>query len=146
MNKYCFFVILVTSYLTGCLGSKSIMNREEIMAASHMKSADSLASKSALRKATNEYLLIARQYSSTTYYAEAVYKAGVLYSNPLNQAANDSASLYWFRVYLSLPNSHEQKEKATIYVTLLERIKVLREELRKLREVDVQINKRGTKK
>jgi|ERR1041385_368284 hypothetical protein len=146
MNKYCLFVILVTSYLTGCTGSKSIANKEETMAASHMNIADSLAAKSALRKATNEYLLVAKQYPSTKYYTEAVYKTAVLYSNPLNQAANDSASLYWFRVYLSLPNSTEQKEKATIYVTMLERLKLLREELRKLREVDVQVNKRGTKK
>ena len=146
MNKYSLSFIFVISFLWGCAASKITVDKAELAAAAHMNIADSLSAKSAFRKATNEYLLITKQYKTTSYYADAVYHAAVLFSNPLNPSASDSASLYWFKIYLTLPIPDQQKEKAVIYISMLERIKLLREELQKLREVDVQVNKRGTKK
>jgi uncharacterized protein YcfL len=146
MTTYKFILALIVLYLAGCTGTNnSAKNKQELEATYHIYIADSLLIKSELHKATNEYLLIAKQYSTTKYYPKAVLKTAVLYSNPQNPVANDSTSLYWYHVYLTLPISEQEKESTNSCIMLLERIKSLREELRKLREVDVQMNKKEIK-
>ncbi len=123
-----------------------MVTKEELAAAHHIYTADSLTQKSAFRRATNEYLLITKQFKATKYYAEAVYQTALLYNNPLNPLASDSAALFWFRKSLTLPITEQEREKANIYIPMLERVMQLREELEKLREVDIKVNKRGGKK
>jgi len=146
MKTYRIILLVVASYLVGCTGTNnSGKNKQELDAAYHINIADSLFIKSLLRKATNEYLFITKQYSTTKYYPEAVRKTAILYSNPQNPAANDSASLHWYHVYLTLPISYKEKEITNSCIMLLEQIQSLREELQKLRDVDVQMNKKEIK-
>lgn len=146
MKTHRIILVLITLYLVGCTGTNnSGKNKQELDAAYHINIAESLLIKSLLHKATDEYLFIAKQYSTTKYYPEAVRKTAILYSNPQNPAADDSTSLYWYHVYLALPISDQEKEYTNSSIMLLERIKSLREELRKLREVDVQMNKKEIK-
>jgi hypothetical protein len=146
MKTYRIILVLIALYLVGCAGeNNSGKNKQELEAAYHIKIADSLLIKSLLRKATNEYLFIAKQYSTTKYYPEAVRKTAILYCNPQNTVADDSTSLYWYHVYLTLPISDQEKENANSCIMLLERITSLREELQKMREVDVQMNKKEIK-
>ncbi len=146
MKTYRIIFVLIGLYLVGCAGTNnSEKNKQELEAARHLNIADSLLIKSLLRKATTEYLFVAKQYSTTKYYPESVRKTAILYSNPQNPVADDSTSLYWYHVYLILPISQQEKENANSCIMLLERIKSLREELQKLREVDVQMNKKEIK-
>ncbi len=146
MKTYRIILALIALYLVGCTGTNnSGKNKQELEAADHINIADSLLITSLLQKATNEYLFIAKQYSTTKYYPEAVRKTAILYSNPQNPVADDSTSLYWYHVYLTLPISDQEIEITNSCIMLLERIKSLREELRKLREVDVQMNKKEIK-
>jgi hypothetical protein len=146
MKTYRIILVLIGSFLVGCAGTNnSGKNKQELEAANHINIADSLLIKSLLRKAANEYLFIAKQYSTTKYYPEAVRKTAILYCNPQNPVADDSTSLYWYHVYLTLPISDQEKENTNSCIMLLERIKSLREELQKLREVDVQMNKKEIK-
>ena len=164
MKKLASAFILISLMCVGCSATKEtkdknetkvskekpspteIETREELAAAHHIYTADSLTQKSAFRRATNEYLLITKQYKATKYYAEAAYQTALLYNNPLNPSASDSAALFWFRKSLTLPITEQEKEKANIYIPMLERVMQLREELEKLREVDIKVNKRGGKK
>jgi hypothetical protein len=141
-----FILALIVLYLGGCTGTNnSGKNKQELDANHHIYIADSLLIKSELQKATNEYLIIAKQYSTTKYYPKSIRKTAILYSDPQNPIADDSTSLYWYHVYLTLPISDQEKESTNSCIMLLERIKSLREELRKLREVDVQMNKKEIK-
>jgi len=159
MNKYSPLALVMIMCFAGCAADKAT-HYEVRMAANHMRMADSLLKKSAIRKAAHEYTIVAEEYPNTTYYPEAVYNSAVLYSSPLNKTPDDSASLHWFRVYLTLPISDKDKEKANTYISMLERIVQLRRELahramlsdslsaiiEKLRAIDVDIYKRGVKK
>jgi hypothetical protein len=146
MKTYRIILALIVLYLVGCTGTNnSGKKKQDLEATRHIYIADSLYIKSLLHKATNEYLLIAKQYSTTKYYPEVVRKTAILYSNPQNPIADDSTSLYWYHIYLTLPISNQEKENTNSCIMLLERIKSLREELRKLREVDVQMNKKEIK-
>jgi hypothetical protein len=146
MKTYRIILVSIAIYLVGCTGANNLgKNKQALAATYHINIADSLLMKSELQKATNEYLYITKQYSTTKYYLEAVRKTAILYSNPQNPIADDSTSLYWYHVYLTLPISNQEKENTNSCIVLLERIKLLREELRKLREVDMQMNKKEIK-
>ncbi|MEO8167338.1 MAG: hypothetical protein ABI623_03765 [bacterium] len=95
----------------------------------HMVVADSLEAASSLREAALEYKLVAELYPSTSHYPNAVRNTALLYSNPTNPAADDSLSLQWFQTYLTLSIPREEKVKAEIYVTMLQRINDLRREI-----------------
>ena len=139
---FIFLIIL----LPACSGTKyTEQSHEDTIASYHMIIADSLAAKSSLRKATNEYLLITKQYANTIYYPEAVRKSAAMFCDPENPIADDSVSLYWYRHYLTLPVAEKEKQQAEVCINLLERIKTMRDELQKLREVDVQMNKKEIK-
>jgi hypothetical protein len=139
-------LVFLMFYLAGCTGSNyTEQSHEDLIASYHMIIADSLAAKSSLRKATTEYLLITKQYPDTKYYPDAVRKTANLFCDPQNPIADDSTSLYWYHVYLALPVSDQEKENTKVCISLLERIRSLREELQKLRDVDVQMNKKEIK-
>ena len=101
----------------------------ESQAAYHMRLAETLERASLLREATHEYTIVAEQYPSSTSYPAAVRKAAFLSMNRWNPAINDSVSLHWFNVYLGLPLKRQDREGARTYVYLLERIRLLREDI-----------------
>jgi hypothetical protein len=111
-----------------CAGTFSESDTET-RAGYHMRLADSLQTELALRAATMEYTTVAQLYPQSGYYADAVRNAALLYSNPLNPLMNDSLSLYWFERYLSLRPPREERAKAEVYVTMLNRIMQLRAEI-----------------
>ena len=122
--------ILTMLLCAGCGPGASLRNDSETRAEYHMQLGDSLEIVNALREAALEYRLVAELYPTTTSYAEAVRKSAFLYSNPMNPARDDSVSLYWFRKYVSLPISREERTTAEIYVTMLERLTILRNEIK----------------
>jgi hypothetical protein len=115
--------------LVSCQPSSTIENSAELRAEYHMQLADSLEAAFMLKEAALEYKLVAELYPNTSYYPAAVRNTALLYSNPANPAVDDSLSLHWFQTYLTLPISRDERVKAEIYVTMLQRINGLRKEL-----------------
>lgn len=115
--------------VAGCAGSKVGDEDSERRAAYHMHLADSLEALNALQQAALEYRLVAELYPTTSHYPNAVRNTALLFSNPANPAMDDSVSLHWFKAYLDLPIQREERVKAEIYVTMLNRIMTLRTEL-----------------
>jgi len=132
-----------------------------------MDRAVALETSLAYHQAALEYAIIAEHYPSTSYYQAAVWKAALLNIHPANPEADQSAALHWLQVYLGLPLSPEQKECAQLHVALLERIKGLqteisriiavtneleaeltqaRDELKKMKEVDVRMHRSRVEK
>lgn len=105
------------------------MNDAEVQAQRHMAIADTLERASALKKATDEYLLVAERFPSTSVYAIAVRKVGLLLGSPANLAANDSASLFWLNKYLTLTESPEEKQFVGMYIGMVDRMSALRDSL-----------------
>ncbi|MBI5471629.1 MAG: hypothetical protein HY961_04730 [Ignavibacteriae bacterium] len=89
-----------------------------------MQLADSLERAQALREAALEYRLVAELYPTTSHYVEAVRKSALLHSSPSNPYRSDSTSLYWFRKYVSLPISREERSAAEVYVFMLEQMAI----------------------
>lgn len=115
--------------LSACRTTSPVIVSSEDRAEYHMRVADSLEAASALREAALEYKLVAELYPTTSHYPNAVRNTALLYSNPANPAVDDSLSLQWFQTYLALPIPREEKVKAEIYVTMLQRINELRREM-----------------
>lgn len=115
--------------LGACGTSTPVDLSSEARAEYHMLVADSLEAASALREAALEYKLVAELYPTTSHYPNAVRNTALLYSNPANPAGDDSLSLQWFQTYLTLPIPREEKVKAEMYVTMLQRINNLRSEI-----------------
>lgn len=131
--------------LTGCRSTSPVVVSSEDLAEYHMRVADSLEAASALREAALEYKLVAELYPTTSHYPNAVRNTALLYSNPANPAGDDSLSLQWFQNYLTLSIPREEKVKAEIYVTMLQRINDLRREINR-RETSVDSLQAVTRK
>ncbi len=101
MSWYDGVCLIAAAFIVGCSSSDNLSNTER-EAQRHMAVADTLERASALKEATLEYALVARNYPSTSVYPTAVRKTALLLSSPANPAANDSASRYWLSVYLGL--------------------------------------------
>jgi hypothetical protein len=132
------------AWLAGCSTSK-IDTDAEARAGDQMRRADSLETAMSVQEAAQEYGSVAELYPATSHYPTAVRKAAFLYSSPVNNAVNDSASLYWFHEFLRLPISAGDREVAQLYVRFLERIIALRvEQQRQIATIDSlsTINKR----
>ncbi len=132
MNQWKIPVVLgalLISGLHGCKTTSPVSVSSEDLAEYHMRVADSLEAASALREAALEYKLVAELYPTTSHYPNAVRNTALLYSNPTNPAGDDSLSLEWFQTYLTLTIPREERVKAEIYVTMLERINDLRREM-----------------
>jgi hypothetical protein len=97
--------------------------------ARHMVMADSLERQMAIREALEHYGIVAEVYPRSSAYPTAVRKAALLSISDLNPAPSDSLALRWFSAYLSLPLKKPERETVRTFVTLLKRVKVLREDL-----------------
>lgn len=120
--------LIAAAFIVGCSSSDNLSNAER-EAQRHMAVADTLERASALREATLEYALVARNYPSTSVYPAAVRKAALLLSSPANPAANDSASQYWLAVYLGLSRAPEERQIIEMYLNMVGRVKTLRDSL-----------------
>jgi cell division septation protein DedD len=121
-------VIILCFFLAGCV-SQSRSLKLESQARSHMERAAALEDSSAYHQAAQEYAIVAERYPSTSYYKGAVWKVALLNIHPANSKIDTSAARFWLNVYLGLPLTPEEKENATLYVAMLERINGLQAEL-----------------
>ena len=123
--------IILCFLLVGCLPQFRGFKLES-QARSHMESAAALEDSSSYHQAAQEYAIVAERYPSTSYYKHAVWKAALLNIHPSNLKIDYGASLFWMKVYLGLSLSSKEKEDATLYVAMLERINDLQTELSSL--------------
>lgn len=121
-------VIILCFFLAGCV-SQFRGFKLESQARSHMERAAALEDSSAYHQAAREYAIVAERYPSTSYYKGAVWKAALLNIHPANSKIDTSAALFWMKVYLGLSISSKEKEDATLYVAMIERINGLQAEL-----------------
>jgi len=94
-----------------------------------MERAAALEKAEAYRQAAKEYGMVAEHYPSTSYHKLAVWKAALLNIHPGNPEINYAAALSWLKVYLKLPLSPAEKESATFYVSMVERVNDLQAQL-----------------
>ena len=116
--------LLMTSCSTKILGLES-----ELKARDYMELAATLEKAEAYHQAAQEYARVAEHYPSTSYHKHAVWKAASLNIHPANPEINYAAALSWLQVYLKLPLSPAEKETATFYVSMVERINDLQAKL-----------------
>jgi len=116
--------LLMSSCLSQIQGSNS-----ELKARESMERAAALEKAEAYHQAAQEYAMVAEHYPSTSYHKLAVWKAALLNIHPANPEINYAAALGWLRAYLKLPLSSAEKETATLYVTMVERVDDLQAEL-----------------
>ena len=116
--------LLMSSCLSQIQGSNS-----ELKAQESMERAAALEKAEAYHQAAQEYAMVAEHYPSTSYHKLAVWKAALLNIHPDNPEINYAAALGWLRAYLKLPLSSAEKETATLYVTMVERVDDLQAEL-----------------
>jgi hypothetical protein len=126
--KKTLFIGLALLALSGCT-SLSSMRTSESAAISLFSRADSLEGALAIRAAAETYGMIADQYPQSSVYALAVRKAALLTAVELNPARNDSLALRWFAAYLALPSRREEREVAQVCYSLLQRLRVLQDEM-----------------
>jgi len=99
-----------------------------------MDHAAGLVDSSAYHQAAQEYVMVAEQFPSTSYHKLAVWKAGMLNIHPDNPKTDYSAARHWFQIYLGLPLSPDEKEAATMYVSMLDKIDTVQSELSELED------------
>jgi cell division septation protein DedD len=120
--------IMLCFFMAGCVseiqGSKS-----ESEAQSFMARAATYENAKAYPQALQEYTEVAKRYSSTSYYKQAVWKLAILNIDPENPEISDTSARDWLQVYLRLHLSPDEKEAASAYLSLLKRIHDLNTEL-----------------
>ncbi len=131
MERRNVIVIILCFLLAGCV-SQFRGFKLESQARSHMEHAAALEDSSSYHQAAKEYAIVAERYPATSYYKRAVWKAALLNIHPANLKIDTSAALFWMKVYLGLSISSKEKEDATLYVVMLERINGLQAELSSL--------------
>jgi cell division septation protein DedD len=121
-------IIILCLLMTSCM-SKVQSLESELKAQDYMDRAAALENAEAYHQAAQEYAMVAEHYPSTSYHKLAVWKAALLNIHPANPEINYAAALSWLKAYLKLPLSPEEKETATFYVSMVERINDLQAEL-----------------
>lgn len=114
-------VVILCFLVAGCF-SQFRNSRSELQARNHMDRAAALEDSSEYHQAAKEYSIVAERYPSTHYYKTAVWKAALLNIHPSSPEIDFNAALYWLQVYLGLPLSSEEKDRAELYVAMLEHI------------------------
>ncbi|MBU0768290.1 MAG: SPOR domain-containing protein [Proteobacteria bacterium] len=122
-------IIILCLLTTSCLSQIHGTEESELKARDFMDRAAALENTEAYHQAAQEYAMVAEHYPSTSYHKLAVWKAALLNIHPVNPEINYAASLSWLKVYLKLPLSPAEKETATFYVYMVERINDLQAEL-----------------
>lgn len=128
MERHRSLCLLTALLMYGC-SSSDVVNDVEIEARRHMAIADTLEQAFAWKEATLEYKIVAERFPSSSVHATAVRKTAFLLSVPSNPAANDSASLYWLTTYLDLTKSSEERQIIQMYLTMVGRVRILRDSL-----------------
>lgn len=121
-------IIILCLFMTSCL-SKIHGSESELKARDFMDRAAALENAEAYHQAAQEYAMVAEHYPTTSYHKLAVWKAALLNIHPANPEINYTAALGWLQVYLKLPLSSDEKEAATSYVSMVERVNDLQAEL-----------------
>ena len=121
-------IIILCLFMTSCL-SKIQGSESELKARDYMERAAALEKAEAYHQAAQEYAMVAEHYPSTSYYKLAVWKAALLSIHPANPEINYAAALSWLQAYLKFPLSPAEKETATLYVSMVERVNDLQAEL-----------------
>jgi len=121
-------IIILCLLLTSCLSRVQVLE-SELKAQDYMDRAATLENEGAYHQAAQEYAMVAEHYPSTSYHKLAVWKAALLNIHPANPKINYAAALSWLQVYLKLPLSTAEKETATLYVSMVERINDLQAKL-----------------
>jgi cell division septation protein DedD len=116
--------LLMSSCMSQIQGSES-----ESKARDYMERAAALEKAEAYHQAAQEYAMVAEHYPSTSYHKLAVWKAALLNIHPANPEINYAAALSWLQAYLKFPLSPAEKETATLYVSVVERVNDLQAEL-----------------
>ena len=124
-------VIILCFFLAGCASQSRNLNLET-QARSHMDRAAVLEDSSSYEQAAREYAIVADRYPSTSYYKNAVWKAAVLNIHPANSKIDTSTTRFWLNTYLGLPLTPEEKQNATLFVAMIERINGLQAQLSSL--------------
>jgi len=119
--------VVVMLFLAGCSGPP-IDRDAESRALRHMLLADTLQRASSLPEAMLEYDLVTELYPKTSYYPLAVRKTALLYANPGNPVANDSAALYWLGVYRQLSIPPDERQTIDLFQTLITKLMSLKRE------------------
>lgn len=120
-------IFMLCLFMTGC-SSKFHASKSESEAGKLMDHAAGLVNSSAYHQAAQEYAMVAERYPSTSYHKLAVWKAGMLNIHPANPETDYTAALYWLQIYLGLPLSPDEKEAATVYVSMIEQIDTVQSE------------------
>ena len=121
-------IIILCLLMTSCL-AKIQGSESELKAQDYMERAAALEKAEAYHQAAQEYAMVAEHYPSTSYYKLAVWKAALLNIHPANPEINYAAALGWLQTYLKFPLSPAEKETATLYVAMVERVNALQAEL-----------------
>ena len=116
--------LLMSSCLSQIQGSES-----ESKARDYMERAAALEKAEAYHQSAQEYAMVAEHYPSTSYHKLSVWKAAMLNIHPANPEINYAVALGWLQAYLKLPLSSAEKETATLYVSMVERVDDLQAEL-----------------
>ena len=120
-------IIILCLLMTSCVSRIKVLESES-KAQDYMDDAATLENEGAYHQAAQEYAMVAEHYPSTSYHKLAVWKAALLNIHPANPKINYAAALNWLQVYLKLPLSRSEKETATLYVSMVERINDLQAE------------------
>jgi len=121
-------IIILCLLMTSCLSQVQGLE-SELKAQDYMDRAATLENEGAYHQAAQEYAMVAEHYPSTGYHKLAVWKAALLNIHPANTETNYAAALSWLKAYLKFPLSPTEKETATLYVSMVERINGLQAEL-----------------
>ena len=122
-------IIILCFFMTSCLSTIRGSEESELKARDFMDRAAALEKTEAYHQAAQEYAMVAEYYPSTSYHKLAVWKAASLNIHPANPEINYAVALNWLKAYLKLPLSPAEKETATFYVSMVERVNNLQAEL-----------------
>jgi cell division septation protein DedD len=120
--------IMLCFFMAGCV-SEMQGSKSESEARSFMVRAATYENAKAYSQALQEYAEVAKRYSSTSYYKRAVWKLAILNIDPENPKISDASARDWFQAYLRLNLSPEEKEAASVCLSLLTKIHDLNAEL-----------------
>ena len=122
-------IIILCFFMTSCLSTIRGSEESELKARDFMDRAAALEKTEAYHQAAQEYAMVAEHYPSTSYHKLAVWNAASLNIHPANSEINYAVALSWLKAYLKLPLSPAEKETATFYVSMVERVNDLQAEL-----------------
>lgn len=119
--------LLVLVILSGC-SPGALDSAADARAQRSLQTADSLDRANSLAEASLAYALIAEQYPGTPSGQTAACNAALLYSDPMNSAANDSIALFWFTRCSRMQVQGTNGRTVRVASSLFDRIRILRDE------------------